>query len=72
MKVRYTRAFGVPRGKGISVGDEAEVTKDQAERLISKGYAEPVKSTKREKATSRKASSAEKRGGASPSDESAE
>lgn len=60
MRIRYTTAFGAPKGS-IQPGEEAEVSAEQAERLIAKGFAEPIASSQRETATSRKAASADKR-----------
>lgn len=66
MKVRYLKSMGTPRGvPAIDVGDEAEVTQDQAKRLIEKGVAEPVKVERKAKATSKQAAGADKRASAS-------
>lgn len=65
MKVRYKVSMGGPRGIACSRGDEAKVSAEEAERLIAKGFAEPVKSQKRKTATSRKAEQAETRADAS-------
>lgn len=62
MKVRYLTSCGRPRGPAIQPGDEAQVSKDEAERLIAKGIAEPVgEKTKPKTTTSSKAKTAEKR-----------
>ena len=53
MKVRYLKEMGTVRGPAIRRGDEAEVTKEQAERLIEKGVAEPVAQKKTKRAEKR-------------------
>lgn len=59
MRVRYLTSFGRPRGAGIVNGDEADVSKEQAERLFAKGFAEPVKGKTSETATKRPAETAD-------------
>lgn len=40
-------------GVNLKTNDEAEFTADEAERLLEKGYAQPVRGPKTESATSR-------------------
>lgn len=51
-KVRYLEPMGVPKGDPIVPGQEAEVGDDEAERLIAKGFAEPLEPARGKRAKS--------------------
>jgi len=63
VKVRYLVAASGDRNVNFAPGDVREVSPELARRLIERGIAEPVADRDRQTTTSRKAASAEKRGG---------
>lgn len=46
MKVKLLVALAKPTG-GYRPGEEYQCSKDEAERLIAKGFAEPIKTTRK-------------------------